>query len=147
MHVDMLLACNDDQGEPEQCIRAMQVWHDGGAVLELDGDPLDFSWGIDAVKVEGRVIAARCLQTWAGNWCWDLFRLSFDDAVWMLDQARTNAWTAEGGAQFLYDSFNDGDPLAEPLRLTLAGDETPRRTSKQERAALAAWNAGEPHRV
>ncbi len=147
MNVDLLLACNDENGEQEDAIRALQVWHEGESVLELEGDAIDFSAMSDYIRVDGVTFPARCLQTWAGNWCWDLFRVPFDNAVWVLDCARKNKWDAVGGAPFLFSSYNDGDPLAEPLRLALAGDETPRRTRKQETAALAAWDAGEPGRV
>lgn len=149
MNVELLLACNSPiSGEPNGALTAIQVWHEGASVLDIEGDDLDCIEMTDGIfRIEGRTFAATCIQSWAGNWCWNLYRCSFDEAVSLLEHTRRYGWTAEGGAPFLYDSYNDGDRLAEPLRLTLAGDETPRRTSKQERAALAAWNSGEPRRV
>jgi hypothetical protein len=150
MSIYLLLACNDPfTGERDDTIEGIQVWHEGSeSVLELDGDPLDFCEPIEGLlRVEGRTFTAQCVQTWAGNWAWDLYRFADDEAAQLLEYTQGQGWEATGGAQFLYDSFNDGERLAEPLRAALSGDETPRRTAKQERAALSAWNAGEPIRV
>lgn len=82
-----------------------------GVTLNERGKKLYF--GRIAVTPLGR-------RTWYGNWCWDAYKLTVEDAAKILAYCKKMGWQCEGGWCELADKYDSDGLTADDLRAAFA---------------------------
>jgi hypothetical protein len=99
------VACNDpDNGLFANRAEYIQLM---GGEVELERYPgVRFSELPDGIRIHRQVFPTEGSKDWVGNWCWNRYALSRDNAKKLFEKLRSNGWRCTTGPTHFYRWWN-----------------------------------------